>query len=161
MTTTGSLLGLDRTSPGTAGKPATAGSTTQAAAGSAPVIAAWSETTPYVRRTAAASSPVTEIRTAEAPAVVAGKVLADPGGRLASARPAKGWTPSVPRISPESSTRPVSSALPPFITSSSVRPASAPPGNVSTDGTWPRYPSAERIPPVPDTPRVAAATPQI
>src|SRR4249919_2713895 len=159
VTTADSTPGLASTRPGFEGSPATAGRTIHDDAGRAPVTDAWSETTPNVRRTTATSCPDTVRRTEVGPEVVDAKVRADSAGMLASARPANTcggppWT----RMSPLSETRAPSLPAPALITTSWVRPASAPPGKVSVRGGVPRYPTADLIPPVSETPSVAAAT---
>ncbi len=159
MTTAGSMPGFASTRPGFEGSPATAGSTIHEDAGRPPVTDAWSETTPNVRRTAATSCPDTVRRTEVGPEVVDGKVRAAAAGMLASARPANTcggprWT----KMSPSNETRAPWLPAPTLMTTSSVRPASAPPGNVSVPGGVPRYPRADLIPPVSETPSVAAAT---
>src|SRR5918994_3907986 len=70
LTTAASMPGFVSTRPGFEGSPATAGSTIHDDAGRAPATAAWSETSPNVRRTAATSCPETVKRTEAGPEVV-------------------------------------------------------------------------------------------
>src|SRR5512132_1270788 len=139
VTTAGSVPGFVSTRPGFEGSPATAGSTIHDDAGRAPVTDAWSEATPNVRRTAATSCPDTVKRTEVGPEVVDVKVRAEAAGMLASPRPANTCGgPPLTRMSPPSETRDPSLPAPALITTSWVRPASAPPGKVSVPGGAPR-----------------------
>src|SRR4029450_12049409 len=148
VTTAGSVPGFVSTRPGSEGSPATAGSTIHDVAGMAPVTDAWSEATPNVRRTAATSCPDTVKRTEVGPEVVDVKLRVEAAGMLASARPANiGGGPRRTRMSPPSETRDPSLPAPAVITTSWVRPASAPPGKVSVPGGAPREPRADPHPP--------------
>src|SRR6266540_2218076 len=124
VTTADSTPGFVSTRPGFEGSPATVGSTIHDDAGRAPVTDAWSETTPYVRRTAATSCPETVKRTEVGPEVVDGKVRAEAAGMLASARPANTCGgPRRTRMSPPNDARAASFPVPALITTSWVRPA--------------------------------------